>query len=968
MHSTVRILISFLLALLATHAWAEKNEPQFRKAVNCAVLPDGNYVWGCSRFYSICTNGREYAMECYAGLKLNPDNNQCESMAVISACQNGKSSTLYRSKDPFVCVQDGFFEAAACSAAYIQCSQGRRFDLTCPVGLVFNAVKGVCDYSSNCKKKSSNNGKNSKRRIARISYMAQQQPVLADSFNDPVAPQAPLNQYHSQQYQYQPLQRQQQPTTTVLPIVQQADPSQTTFFDCTGKTDGIYLEQETACTSTFWKCANNQAFSYNCTTGLFYNVQNNQCDYQFNVVACGGTTPDSSITTTTQVPPPTINAPFFDCTGKTDGLYTAQSCVSSFFYSCVGGTSTAMKCSPGLVFDALSNACEYTNTCGIPKTTVSPQQQDPVRPNLEHGTSGYYFGNISSDMPPYTQQNQLIQNGNNSNAAQAAVGVEVGPSEVFEQQHQQQQSSSFSFNCTGKSNGYYVKQSCAREFFTCSNGVTNKVSCPDNLVFNVQKAACDFPDTCQLLMISSNTNLLQTEQQVQQQVQSSSQPLSVLTGFGSQQQQQQMQSLSSINCVGRPDGYYYKQACQNTFFICAAGISASMLCPDGTVFQPSITQCQFPSQCAEQQQQAPTGGGGQANNVPGLQSALQQQQIQSSSAQKTSLQSQQQSRFNCAENPCQSGFMNTNCSGGQACLNELNGLSDHTSETNTIILPINNNTTQQIEQPSVQQQQNGASQTSLSISPLFNCLGKQDGNYLRRQCQSTYIVCSGGVAVELSCPSGLMFDANTAQCEFPSDCGQANQQHSNNVLPQQLTPQSQPQQQQNQFQIPAARQTHSAYAATVTAPNRLAFLPPSASGFTCTGRIDGYYYKIACEPHFFTCVGGHATQLTCPGDLVFDPTQALCQYRNVCGQQSSSNNTTVPMPQPPAPQIDFNCAGKRNGYYVRKPCSPEFYTCLGGLVTKLTCPANLVFDTQSVSCQYPDICAGGQTNTDIQQQ
>lgn len=99
--------------------------------------------------------------------QLNPDNNQCDSPSSIDVCQDPNSSTqLYRSKDPFNCAEqkDGLYEANPCSPGYIQCTQGRRFDQTCPNGLVFNSNAGVCDYASKCKK-----AKPKKRIVKKIS-------------------------------------------------------------------------------------------------------------------------------------------------------------------------------------------------------------------------------------------------------------------------------------------------------------------------------------------------------------------------------------------------------------------------------------------------------------------------------------------------------------------------------------------------------------------------------------------------------------------------------------------------------------------------------------------------------------------------------------------------------------------------------------------------------------------------------
>lgn len=98
-----------------------------------------------------------------------------------------------------------------------------------------------------------------------------------------------------------------------------------------------------------------------------------------------------------------------------------------------------------------------------------------------------------------------------------------------------------------------------------------------------------------------------------------------------------------------------------------------------------------------------------------------------------------------------------------------------------------------------------------------------------------------------------------------------------------------------------------------------------------------------------------------PGNLVFDPSRAMCQYPHACNlhpaQLAPSVGHVLPPPQPlPAP-VDFHCGTRRNGYYVRTPCASEFYACLGKRAIKMACPGRLVFDTRTMSCQYPEVCA-----------
>jgi hypothetical protein len=90
---------------------------------------------------------------------------------------------------------------------------------------------------------------------------------MQDTFSNPNLPSAPQS---PQPYNNQ--QRQNSQPTQSNPSIQD-DPLQTpSTSNCAEKPDGVYVEP--GCKSEFWKCANGQAFTYNCSAGLVYNAQN----------------------------------------------------------------------------------------------------------------------------------------------------------------------------------------------------------------------------------------------------------------------------------------------------------------------------------------------------------------------------------------------------------------------------------------------------------------------------------------------------------------------------------------------------------------------------------------------------------------------------------------------------------------------------------------------------------------------
>lgn len=74
-----------------------------------------------------------------------------------------------------------------------------------------------------------------------------------------------------------------------------------------------------------------------CPSGLFFDMPSKQCAARENVVACGGSQPvQPAPVQPAAAPAVSVVAVEKFCTGKTDGLYTVESC-PSFYYSCSNG-------------------------------------------------------------------------------------------------------------------------------------------------------------------------------------------------------------------------------------------------------------------------------------------------------------------------------------------------------------------------------------------------------------------------------------------------------------------------------------------------------------------------------------------------------------------------------------------------------------------------------------------------------
>jgi hypothetical protein len=135
-----------------------------------------------------------------------------------------------------------------------------------------------------------------------------------------------------------------------------------TGFDCANKDNGAQGE---GCSSSYWLCWNGVATSQECPNNLMFNMDNGQCDFEANVIECGGvaTTPVTASDNATPMPVD------FDCTSVEDGQYAFKNgdVCQPKFVSCVGGIAWETACPEGLMFDPDLLLCQLIDAivaCG----------------------------------------------------------------------------------------------------------------------------------------------------------------------------------------------------------------------------------------------------------------------------------------------------------------------------------------------------------------------------------------------------------------------------------------------------------------------------------------------------------------------------------------------------------------------------------------------------------------------------
>lgn len=186
--------------------------------------------------------------------------------------------------------------------------------------------------------------------------------------------------------------------------------------------------------------------------------------------------------------------------------------------------------------------------------------------------------------------------------------------------------------------------------------------------------------------------------------------------------------------------------------------------------------------------------------------------------------------------------------------------------------------------------------TSAPSLPPFTCPG--DGFYpVPGTCGPDFYICAGDIVGSGTCPEGALFDPVTYKCE------------------------------------PEAQ-------TTCTMP----FDCPAAEGF--------FPYPGGCSAVYYICIDDVGYIQYCPGNTIFDPILLACVREPSCrpGDLSTTESTIGPTTEPTTTQ--FVCPSDGN-YGITGECK-NYYICAGGMAYVATCPGELVFNTASAICDYPE--------------
>ncbi|KAE9413587.1 hypothetical protein Angca_007046, partial [Angiostrongylus cantonensis] len=291
---------------------------------------------------------------------------------------------------------------------------------------------------------------------------------------------------------------------------------------CDGQVNGVFATSN--CSANYIQCFNGKLTNKTCPIGLVFNSDRNQCDFATNVdncLDCRKEVTHKLIVFSSNELPRSNGRGFcdrllivvFQCINKPDGLHSLG-CVSVFL-QCVEGVAYNLSCPTGLVFVGEIGACDSPSTCS---------------------------------------QHSRHKEANAPTSYAAVIGSSTIDSK----------------NETKCDVDGYFSRKCSSEYFNCVGGKKFVGKCLNGMVFNVEKAYCDYPESCLRGELDSNPA-------------AQSVPTTIIDrGF---------------SCEHRSNGVVADHDCQRRFTTCLDSTAFVTTCPHGLVYSIMLEMCDHPESC-----------------------------------------------------------------------------------------------------------------------------------------------------------------------------------------------------------------------------------------------------------------------------------------------------------------------------------------------------------------------------------
>uniref|UniRef100_A0AC35U5R4 Chitin-binding type-2 domain-containing protein n=1 Tax=Rhabditophanes sp. KR3021 TaxID=114890 RepID=A0AC35U5R4_9BILA len=416
----------------------------------CYDKTDGYYVEKCSAMYYNCFANFGAKSYCPDGTVFDTEKEECNFKTEVVAC-GGSPSPVTTSEtfaqapvDTFCEAKEDGYYALNCSSKYYSCLEEISFQMSCPVGLVYDSKYGQC-------------------------LTPEEAPTCGGAGPTEFSP---------------------------APTDAQAPPVKLDPF-CEGKDDDYYSNK---CSNWFYNCVSGYGNKIECPSGLVFDTNSRLCEVRKYAVSCGGSARPQLEVQPSKTPLPVDTY----CVGRSDG-YHALNC-SNTYYGCNAGFAQKMACPLATYFDQEVNKCSFKNEvpiCGGTRPTDIGQEpaSTPI-PSVfcQQKKNGRYCdgcqswftvcqGNIATriDCPEglyYDLENELCDSRSNIAACGGAAPtrpVITTPRPIAKDM------------CASKADGTYCK-GCSSSCIKCESGLSIKLNCESGLFYDVVENKCDHKD------------------------------------------------------------------------------------------------------------------------------------------------------------------------------------------------------------------------------------------------------------------------------------------------------------------------------------------------------------------------------------------------------------------------------------------------------------------------------------------
>ncbi|XP_072937913.1 uncharacterized protein [Epargyreus clarus] len=838
----------------------------------------------CNKFYK-CFEGRPAAFPCPSNLLYNPRTEQCDWPENVvcgnriipdgdgdnggggggGGGDNNNGGNDDPSKAPTICAaegSDGILIAHEHCNKFYKCFEGRPVAFPCPLNLLYNPRTEQCDWPENvvCGNR-----------------------IIPDGDGDNGGGGGGGGGDNNNGGN--------------------DDPSKAPTICAAEGSDGILIAHEHC--NKFYKCFEGRPVAFPCPLNLLYNPRTEQCDWPENVVCGNRIIPDGDGDNgggggggggdnNNGGNDDPSKAPTICAAEGSDGILIAHEHCNKF-YKCFEGRPAAFPCPSNLLYNPRTEQCDW------PENVVCGNRIIPDGDGDNGGGGGSGGGDNN--------------NGGNDDPSKAPT------------------------ICAAEgSDGILIAHEHCNKFYKCFEGRPAAFPCPSNLLYNPRTEQCDWPEN----VVCGNRIIPDGDGD---------------NGGGggggggdnNNGGNDDPSKAPTICAAEGSDGILIAHEHCNKFYKCFEGRPAAFPCPSNLLYNPRTEQCDWPENVVCGNRIIPDGdgdngggggGGGGDNNNGGNDDPSKAPTICAAEGSDGILIAHEHCNkfYKCFEGrpaafPCPSNLLynprTEQCDWPEnvVCGNRI--IPDSDGDNGGGGGGDNNN----------------GGNDDPSKAPTICAAEGSDGILIAHEHCNKFYKCFEGRPAAFPCPSNLLYNPRTEQCDWPENvvCG-------NRIIPD------------------GDGDNGGGGGGGGGDNNNGGNDDPSKAPTICAAEgSDGILIAHEHCNKFYKCFEGRPAAFPCPSNLLYNPRTEQCDWPEnvVCGNRiipdsdgdnggggGGDNNNGGNDDPSKAPTI---CAAEgSDGILIAHEHCNKFYKCFEGRPAAFSCPSNLLYNPRKEQCDWPE--------------